>query len=89
MNKVLKIMADGSVEGLWDDMLSDMGEPSVKRASNVEYDEELKGWTVKILVGESAGKYLPGVFKKRGDALDAEVIFLNQELVEGCLNYDS
>ena len=89
MNKVYKISPEGVLEGLWDDSLADLGEAKIKRASEVEYCEELKGWTVKILVGPSQGKFLPGVFKKRKDALEAEVTFLNQELEEGCLSFDS
>lgn len=87
MKKIYKISQTGNVEGLWDDLLTDIGEPKIKRASEVEYSNEAGGWTVKILVGLFAGCYLPKAYKKRKEALESEVVFLNQELLEGRLTY--
>lgn len=90
MKKLYRIMPDGTLEGLYDDdFSSEIGEAKIKRASEVEFDGDKQGWTVRILLGDHAGKFLPGVYTKRKDALAAEVDFLNGELLEGRLSFDA
>jgi hypothetical protein len=78
MKRVYKVLTDGTIEGLWNDSLSEMGEAEVTRASQVEFVEG--GWTVEILIGKFAGCFLPKSYPKRADALKAEVEFFNVEL---------
>lgn len=78
MKRVYKVLTNGTIEGLWNDNLSEMGEAEVTRASQVEFVEG--GWTVEILIGKFAGCFLPKSYPKRGDALKAEVEFFNAEL---------
>lgn len=85
MKKLYRIHPDGSIEGLHDDLLAGVGTTKVQRASRVEFNEDECGWTVEFLVGRYAGCFLPATFPKRKDALEAEVLFLNQEMREGRL----
>jgi hypothetical protein len=79
--KIIKISSDGTtVSCLHADMLAELGRQSIIRASNVEFDNELGKWTVQILVGPDAGKYLDEVFDKRESALAAESEYLNDQL---------
>ena len=83
MKKLFKITPEGKVEALWDDMLADLGTPEVQRASEVEYNSEAGGWTVQFLIGRFSGCFLPKAFPCRKDALNAEVDFLNVEMLAG------
>lgn len=83
MKKIYRITPTGTIEGLYSDMLSEAGEASIVRASEVEYDNDAQGWTVKILLKPFENYVLPEVFPRRGDALKAEVEFLNAKLLEG------
>jgi hypothetical protein len=78
--QILKITADGSkVLGLYTDLLVGLGESTkIVRASEVEYDNALGGWTVKIVSGPFSGKVFDTVFEKRADALAAEREFFNR-----------
>lgn len=78
MKRVYRVLTNGTIEGLWNDSLSEMGEAEVTRASQVEFMDG--GWTVELLMGRFKGCYLPKIYQKRGDALKAEVEFFNREL---------
>lgn len=53
-NAVLKIECDGSVRGLWTDLinLTEIGVCHVQRASHVEFDHETQTWAVKLPNGQ-------------------------------------
>ena len=83
------IREDGSVNGLWSDFLSELdADKQITRASQVEFDSALWGWTVEILLGKFAGCFLPRIFKRRSDALESEVNFFNTNMQQlGRRNY--
>jgi hypothetical protein len=78
VSKAYRIGPEGELVGLWDDKLAGLGQPSISRASNVEFDNGLSGWRVEILVGPDAGTFLPGIYTVRKDALKAEVAYLTE-----------
>gem|GEM_PF-5927008 len=82
---VFRVTPSGTIEGLWADTLADVGEASVKRASEVEFNDLAKGWTVQLLVGPHAGCFLPKAYARRGEALSAEVAELNRQIQAGLL----
>ena len=86
MEKVYRINQDGSLTGLHDDFLAGLGESSLQRASRVEFDHDRQGWTVQILIGPTAGKFLAGVFARRADAISAEIEHLNNLILAGHLS---
>lgn len=84
MSKPIKIKVTAEeVTFLYDDRipLAPFGTVIVERASNVEYDNELRGWTVQFadgtyLVEDAIDNTKRGhamVFTNRQEALDAEV----------------
>ena len=85
MRRVFRILKDGTVEGLWGDVLAGLGEASVTRASKVEFIESIGRWSVEILIGPSKGYVLPDTYERRKDALEAEVKFLNEQLAAGLI----
>lgn len=82
---VFRVTPSGKVEGLWADTLAGVGEASVTRASEVEFNDQAKGWTVQLLVGPYKGAFLPRTYPRRNDALAAEVVELNRQIAEGRL----
>jgi len=98
LDKTISVSPDGKVTMLYTDNLNlnALGKVRVKRASEVEFDEERNGWTVRILVGKYAGMYVnnnsatdsPEVFSRRQEALAAEVRFLNDEISKGEIHFD-
>jgi len=78
----IKVTAD-EVTFLYDDRipLAPFGDVTVERASNVEYDNELGGWTVQFADGtylvedaiDNTRRDHAMVFTNRQEALDAEV----------------
>lgn len=86
----IKICADGSISMLYTDALPlhEIGMVSVRRASEVEYDPDRKGWTVKFVSGGwlgmgdelAADVAKSAVFRQRGEALAAEVRYLEARL---------
>ena len=76
-NKVFKIFPDGKILTVHDDSLPDMGlgDMSIERASHVLFDEVSQTWDVVI----DNVVVLDG-FIKRGDAIEAEVKYLNNQL---------
>jgi hypothetical protein len=88
MKKVFRIKPDGSVEGLWSDELAGLGKAKVQRASRVEYQESREGWSVEFLIGPLKGSCLMDTFRRRKDALEAEVRALNEQIIRGELKPD-
>lgn len=80
MNATLFIEANGTVRYIYsDDLHADFGADSIRRASHVE--PAPGGWTADM--GPSGGPVL-GPFAKRGEALAAEVKWLeSHSLVAG------
>jgi hypothetical protein len=85
-NRIIKVSSDGIVTGLYSDFLSDLGQVSVRRASNVEFCEETGKWVVEMLIGPFAHSCLLKTFSKRADALAAEVAVLNGQHEIGLLD---
>ena len=56
--------------------LAALGQVTITRASNVEYDPALRGWTVTLADGTA----LPGTWAKRHEALAVEVAYLEARL---------
>jgi hypothetical protein len=73
---VFHIINDGSCLGLYSEVidLTSLGPLRVQRASHVEWDQALQGWTVIFETGE----VLPLVYPTRQSALDAEVAHIQQ-----------
>lgn len=85
-NRVFRVCPDGSVEGLYTDSFAELaGNVAVRRASRVEFCEIAGGWLVEFLIGPLRGCFLPRVFRKRQDALAAEVQELNHQIACGAL----
>ena len=79
---VLNISADGTINSLWHDMLSEIeGKKTITRASNVEFDSDAQGWIVTIETGMYKGCCIPEVFKQRSKAIDAEIDLFNSTLM--------
>lgn len=86
----IKILPNGHIEMLYTDAipLREIGQVSVRRASEVEYDHARGGWTVKFTSGGWLGAdgrlaaTLPAgaVFRTRAAALAAEVYYLEARL---------
>jgi len=77
-DRVFRVAANGTITGLWHDMLVGVGEAKVRRISEVEYNNDRQAWQAEI----SGGPLLTN-FPTRQEALDAEVDFLNALLREG------
>lgn len=89
MRKILKIGPDGNIQCLYDDSLLKLGKvKDVARASYIE-PNLAGGWNVTLTKdprnGEFKGAFL-GTFKTRKEALEAEVSFINANILEG-VNY--
>lgn len=82
---VYRIKADGTIEGLWTDLLASLPSESVEvvRASNVEFSPEAKGWTVDLVTPPRG--LIEGSFQKRADALDVERNILNEAIRQGAI----
>jgi len=86
MDHIISISPDGTVRTLYTDKidLRDFGPLKVERASNVEWDDKQRGWTVQFV----DGTYLRSpsllqhmaVFETREAALAAEVAYLQARL---------
>ena len=72
------IIRKGKLRAIYTDKLPfhNLGVLTVVRASNVEWDNARQGWTVEL----ADGTKLPGVWKNRQEALDAEVEAVNARL---------
>ena len=83
MELIYEVGTDGTITGLYNDFLSTIdGKKEINRASNVEFDPEADGWLVKVEIGKWAGCFLPKVFNKRKEAIQAEIQFFNETLFE-------
>lgn len=84
MELQIQIDSNGLITSLWNDVIfADMeGNKSIERASEVEFDGTAQGWIVTILRGLYSGCCLPEVFTHRAKAIDAEIVFFNQEMNE-------
>ena len=82
MNKVVVYKQDGTVSFLYSDghPALELGKATIKRASDVFFDEDRQEWRVHIR-GER--EPLNEGFAKRQDAIDFEVNYLNQKLQSG------
>lgn len=95
MKHVIKITNGGAARAIYSDVIASglrrLGTLNVERASHVEFDESLQGWTVQLADGE----FLAGVdgdrqwvtsriarvtFKTRDAALAAEVAYVQAHL---------
>jgi hypothetical protein len=83
---IVRVSADGTVTGLYHDILNDVGAARIHRVSHVEFDNAEQAWAVKWAVGDhSGGRMLPRLFRRREDALAAEVAFMNDVIKQGCI----
>lgn len=75
------IKDDGDVDCLYTDKinLKEIGKLDVSRASTVEWDNDIQGWVVDILIDG----HKIGPFDSREDALCAEVEYLNGKYLGG------
>ena len=84
MTEQIVIEPDGTVRGLYSDELADalrgVGPVTVERASQVEYDNGLGGWTVQV---EVEPRPLVGTFRRRDEALRWERAYLDARLAGG------
>lgn len=82
---VYRISKDGlTIQGLWNDFLSNLGDLQVFRASEVEFDNTSQQWTVTItLPGIEA--YSIGKYSSRNEALNAEREHLNKLIADGSI----
>lgn len=83
MKYIYVISKDGQkITGLWTDMLSELGQAQVTRASSVEFDEDVQGWVVTFYIGHLKDACLPETFPTRSEALRREVATINDFLSE-------
>lgn len=78
MRHHLVVLKGGGIRTIYTDALplSALGMLTVERASNVEYDNERRGWMTTLVTGEM----LPGVHSTRQAALTQEVDEVNRRL---------
>jgi hypothetical protein len=84
MQKILKIDKDGNIHCMYEDSLHAIGEvKAVGRASHVEPSLD-DGWDVTISDDPRNGKFIGhfiGNFPTRKEALEAEVEFINENIL--------
>jgi hypothetical protein len=89
MRKILKIDSDGNIQCLYADSLHALGKvKDVARASHVEPNPD-GGWDVTLTDDPRNGEYkgaFIGNYPTRREALEAEVSFINANILEG-VNY--
>ena len=89
MRKILKIDKDGNIHCMYEDSLHAMGKvKAVARASHVEPSLD-DGWDVTLSDDPRNGEYkgaFIGNYPTRREALEAEVAFINANILEG-VNY--
>lgn len=87
MQKLLVIDTDGTVNALYDDNLAFLGQPEIKRASEVEPEPDGNGWYVKLSGdprnGKHAGEYILRNGRSRAEALAFEVAFIQENCLKG------
>jgi hypothetical protein len=86
MFKLLKIDAEGKINGLYDDSLHNLGTvKNVARASTIEPNPD-GGWDVRLTDeprnGQFKGRFI-GNFSTRKKAIEAEVVFVTVNILEG------
>ena len=76
------ITNNGTIISLYNDILRevDLGLLKVKRASNVEFNNDTQLWDIDIL-----GEGIIGSFKTRKEAIDFEIEFLEKRIEESIL----
>jgi hypothetical protein len=86
MRHVISIKS-GIVRALYTDVVDfkKLGSVTVERASNVEYDNHLQGWTVQLADGtflsDATNSPPTGLWPTRQAALDAEVKYLQERVL--------
>ena len=76
---VYRIKSGGELRGLWNDSLTSLlGEMRTQRASHVEFCMDMQKWHVEIVLDSLAPCCLLEGYDRRGDALDAERLYLNE-----------
>jgi len=87
--QVFVIEPDGTIITLYNDdsIVRDIpGNKAVTRASNVEYDPKTNKWKVYLNHSDGTRRLITKVgFDRRDEAIDFEVLFLNQLL---CADFD-
>jgi hypothetical protein len=79
MSKTIKILIgpDGTFKHIYNEALlpldKALGEVNIQRASHVEFNNDTQRWEVEV-----DGEKLPMTFPKRQDALDYEVVWLEE-----------
>ena len=83
MTAILEIAADGSAQCLHTDLipLQELGRMSVRRASTVEFNEEIQQWEVRPASRRIQLSVFPPVTRK-------VVLFRNQSR-QACLDYEA
>jgi len=86
--RIFIIRRDGTIEGLWCDALQPVVVKAdgvkIARVSEIEYDNERRGWFIKFLPPFYNLNELPEtknlLYDKREQALNVEIVILNQYL---------
>jgi len=78
---IVVIGQDGRIQSVHDDALAEalhgFGKLDIRRASQVEYDNQLEGWVIEML---EYGGFFVGPFRLRASALAWEVAYLEKRL---------
>ena len=86
MKKIITVKPNGTIQFIHDDRLTGLlqkGEASIKRASHVEPGDPAKGQHHLLWYADMApsGGNVLGPFKTRQEALEAEVDWINQNIL--------
>ena len=90
MRQVITIHTDGRVSGLQRKEgegldLRKLGHASIKRASEVLWDEVQQKWSVKITLGKYAGKYIT---KTMQYAISCRTCFIDEDFEETAMLFN-
>jgi len=86
---IVRINPDGTAFFLQNDDydFEDLGKLKHERASNVVFQDDIQRWVVFVNLPTGV-EVLNETFKKRGDAIRAEIAFLNDQLLDGSITPD-
>jgi hypothetical protein len=80
MTHTLSVEEDGTIETLWTDALplAELGTMTMKRASRIEFNEEIQMWEV-FIEGSRSAVYAN---QSRRACLDWEIEYFNRRILE-------
>ena len=86
----VRIDKHGSIKTIYSDDIPflDVGESTIKRASDIKFDNEEQQWKVCILADEKPAYALPEAFKigQRDHAVQCEIAYFNKKLFDKNFN---